>query len=202
MKKNVKGLAITAILFLFAISVNAQIHLGVKGGLNLSKISGLEDVAHLNYSTSSATGFHLGLMCQLSLPVNFFLQPELLFSMQGAKEEVAGKKETKRLNFLQLPVYAGYKIGVGPVGIILGAGPYLAYGITGSDNAYGKDGIFKRLDAGLSAIAGVQITKFQVTVGYDLGLVDQLDINNIGLNTAKDISIKNRNIKASVGYFF
>jgi hypothetical protein len=213
MKQNVKGLAMTAILFLSTISVNAQIQYGLKAGLNFSTISGFEeankalaDGAVPGYSTSYAAGSHIGFMFRYDLPAKFFLQPELLFSTQGLQEKATGQEaETSRLNFLQLPVYAGYKIKASSsLSIILAAGPYLAYGINGSKGAYGNDGLFKRFDAGLSVMAGVEINKMQITAGYDFGLVDQMDVN--GWNTVKDLlglpSIRNKNIKVSVGYFF
>jgi hypothetical protein len=210
MKKSVKVLAITAALFLTTISVNAQLQLGVKGGLNLSTVSGLKDVRTLSgaagYSTSFATGFHFGVMLRYDLPVKFFVQPELLFSRQGIREQASGEKaETTCLNFLQLPVYAGYKIGIVPgVGIVLGAGPYLAHRITGINSVvYGKNEDFKRFDAGLSAMCGVRITNLLVTVGYDFGLLDQMDTDALSTTSViKNVSVKNRNAKASVGFFF
>jgi hypothetical protein len=125
MKSNVKGLLIIVVLFLFTISGSAQT-IGLKGGLNLSTISGFEDANNAitnaaipgvsgipGYSTGYAAGFHLGLMFQYDLPANFFLQPELLFSIQGIKEEATGSEaETSRLNFLQVPIYAGYDFGL------------------------------------------------------------------------------------------
>jgi hypothetical protein len=54
----------------------------------------------------------------------------------------------------------------------------------------------KRFDAGLSAMAGIEFSKFQITLGYDFGLVDVW-------KSAKNLSsIRNQNIKVSVGYFF
>jgi hypothetical protein len=213
MKQNVKGLAITAILFFSTISVNAQMHYGLKAGLNLSTISGFEetnkalpDATIPGYSTDYAAGIHVGFMFRYDLPVHFFLQPELLLSTQGVQEKATGlETETSRLNFLQLPVYAGYKINAGSdLGIILAAGPYLAYGVSGSKGAYGDEGVFQRFDAGLSIMAGIEINTLQITAGYDFGLADQMDIN--GWKTMKDLlglpSILNRNIKVSVGYFF
>ena len=88
--------------------------------------------------------------------------------------------------------------------IILGAGPYVAFGISGSEGSYGDGGMFQRFDAGLSAIGGIQFHKLQITAGFDLGLVDQMGFD--GWKTIKDItgasSVQNRNFKLSVGYFF
>ena len=187
-------MAIIATVLLSTISVNAQVRYGLKAGLNLSTISGFEDanqalaeVTVPGYSTGYAAGAHVGFIFRYDLPAQFFLQPELLFSTQGLQEKATDRKaETSRLNFLQLPVYAGYKIKAGSfLQILVAAGPYLAYGISGSEGAYGDDRMFKRFDAGLSVMASVEINNLQITAGYDFGLTDQLDVN--GWNTAKDV---------------
>jgi len=206
---------ITAVLiFTFPIYSNAQLKLGVKGGLNLSSLSGMVDFLKTaqgfglelpdSYGVKYVPAFHLGIMAQYDLPSCFFLQPELFFSMQGAKEEVGNFSEISRLNFLKLPVYAGYKIKAGTgLDILFGIGPYIAYGLYATDKAYSDSGFFKRFDAGFSGMGGIQFNQLQITVGYDLGLVDQMDAN--GWKTAKDIlglsPIQNRNFKLSVGYF-
>jgi hypothetical protein len=213
MKQSVKGLAMIAILFLSTISVDAQIRYGLKAGLNLSYISGLEKMYRAlaestipGYSTDYAPGSHAGFMLRYDFPSQFFLQPELLLSTQGLQESAADRKsETSRLNFLQLPVYAGYKMNAGSrLRIILAAGPYFAYGINGSEGAYGSEGMFQHFDAGLSVMAGIEIDQLQITAGCDAGLVDQVKVD--GWKTAKDLlglsSILNRNFKVSVGYFF
>jgi hypothetical protein len=200
---------------------NAQnIKLGVKGGLNTSTISGFDKVIGLlddldeaiegieigDVSTSYKLGFHLGVVAQYESG-NFFLQPELLFSQIGLSTKIEGKSERGNLNYLQLPVYAGYKTSVGDgLDLLLGAGPFVAYGISGTENPFNKkdDGRLKRFDAGLSFMAGIQLDKIQIALGYDLGLVDMVDVP--GWKTAKDFlglsSITNRNIKVSLAYFF
>jgi hypothetical protein len=209
MKQNVKGLVITAVFILFSISVNAQLHWGLRGGLNLSTMSGWEDANEVNgvgipgYSTGYSAGSHLGLISQYDLSTEFFLQSELLFSIQGIKEKARDyRTETSRLNFIQLPVYAGCKINiVSDLHFIVAAGPFLAFGIYGSDDAYEK---LQRFDAGASFMGGLQFRKTQLIFGYDLGLVDQYDVS--GWKTAKDVfglsAIQNRNIKISVASFF
>ena len=216
MKKIIKTIAIAVLSFSFSIYCNAQPKIGIKGGLNLSSMSGMVDFMKsagelgfempAYYKVSYAPAFHLGIMAQYDLPSRFFLQPELLFSMQGLKEDASGYgSETSRLNFLKLPFYAGYKINAGTgLDILFGAGPYVAYGLFGSEGAYENPSIFRRFDAGFSGMGGIQFDKLQITVGYDFGLVDQMNVN--GWKTAKDIlglsPIQNRNFKLSLGYFF
>ena len=215
MKKFLK-VGLLAVLICFASSAQAQVKIGAKAGFNASSMSGWGDVmdkslgSGIGYSAKFKPGFHAGLMIQVNFPDSFFLQPELLFSNQGMKEELkmAGQKESENstLNYLQLPIYAGCKFNAGPgLDVILGVGPYLAYGISGTDDVFdGDDGMLKRFDAGLSAMAGIEFSKFQITLGYDLGLVDAIGMD--GWKETKKAagfsSIRNQNIKVSLGYFF
>jgi hypothetical protein len=220
--KNLRKTGIIFALLFVAFATQAQVKLGVKGGLNVSTLSGMDKLANVGeglldeageslldgqLSVGSRVGFHLGVMAQFDLPANFFLQPELLFSVLGDKEKMGTRSETNSLNYLQLPVYVGYKIGAGGgLNVILGVGPYFGCGISGTDDIFKKndEGYFKRLDVGAAAMGGIQFNKLQITVGYDFGLVDMMDVN--GWKTVKDMlglsSISNRNLKVSVGYFF
>jgi len=200
----------------FAVSFStAQIRLGVKAGFNSSSISGFDKLNISNecgvlvdMSIRYKPGIHAGIVSQIDLSPSFFLQPELLYSLQGAKLEydilLGGKNsESSSLHYIQLPVYAGYKINVGSnLGVIVGAGPYLG-GIIAGDHSAFKD-YFQKFDWGLSVMGGVQHNKFQLTAGYDLGLMDL--VNMKVWKTVKKLaglsSVSNRNIKASVAYFF
>jgi hypothetical protein len=226
MKNNFK-MGLLALSLCFVFSAQAQIKYGVKGGFNASSISGFDEFLKFstneegnspaNINSKYKSGFHLGLMFQYNFESKFFLQPELLFSNQGstleAKINYEGVKysdsETSTINYLQLPIYAGYKFNAGPsLDIIAGVGPYLAYGVHASDLFGSSDpgtfDVLKRFDAGLSAMAGVEYDKLQLTLGFDFGLVDAMDLD--GWKTVKNLtglsSICTRNIKVSVGYFF
>lgn len=221
--KNLRRIIVVITCVFLATIAHAQLNLGLKGGLNVSTLSGykdattngLDDLSTLD--VKSKAGFHAGLVAQFDIPfTNFFIQPELLFTSLGIKEEYQNQKENSNLNYIQVPIYAGYKINAGlGLNIILGVGPYFGYGISGSDitfmdengHTYKEDifkNSFKRFDFGFSAMGGIQYNKFQVTVGYDLGIVDLM--NTPEWSTVKDqfnlSSISNRNVKVSLGYFF
>lgn len=207
-----------------ALSTQAQVKFGVKAGMNVSTQSGYKDLLNqedligelgenVDVNIKSKLGFHVGAVLQYNFSNSgFFLQPELLYSNLGLKAEaklaVAGggiysESDKLNLHYLQLPVYAGYKINAGlGLNILLGVGPYIGYGISGNDDVF--DGMYKRFDFGLSAMGGVQYNSLQITLGYDLGLIDLIDAP--GWKTAKDLmdlsSICNRNLKVSVAYLF
>ncbi|KAA6311838.1 hypothetical protein EZS27_037115 [termite gut metagenome] len=226
MKKNafiLKTLFAGCFCFFTVFVSNAQteVKFGVKAGFNTSKISGTKDLFKgLNGITGRSSyvvskyvpRFHNGVVSQIGFSEHFFLQPELLYSFQGYREEGVIDMGTYRssvdqdydFHYLQLPIYAGYKVNTSQyISILFGAGPYFAYAFSGSDNTFG-DGSLKRFDFGLTAMGGIQYKKLQFTIGYDLGLTDMMDVN--GWKTAKDIyglsSICNRNFKISVAYFF
>ncbi len=215
-------ISVLCMFSILGLSAQTEVLYGVKGGFNASSVSGLSGLidasnrsgnSSLDMSVKYRPGFHMGLVSQINITDKFFVQPELLYSLQGFKlsgsgnilyEYVSGS-ETTIMHYLQLPVYAGTKIAAGQgLDIILGVGPYIAYGLSGEEGTFGDSGMFRRFDFGLTAMGGVQFNKFQITLGYDLGLVDL--INTPGWSAAKNeagiSSMCNRNLKASVAYFF
>lgn len=220
MKKIITCSALLLLLG-FTSSVLAQVQFGVKGGLNISTLSNYNK--HFNDGSLSSVitpkidnkqkfGFNSGLIAQIGVPhTDFFIQPELLFSNLGGKVEEKYKivvsdmeftNETKHsihLNYLQIPIYAGYKFDMGVANLILGAGPYFAYGLWSSDDLF-DDKEFKRFDAGISFMAGIELSKFQITAGYDCGVINKA--KDKFWDNKKSYSLRNRNIKLSLGYFF
>ncbi len=226
MKTSGKGMILLIACLAMVNAVNAQgFRVGLKVGYNASTLSGYEELGRRigglsdKYTVSYKSGFHVGLAGQYSLN-SFFIQPELLYSSMGLQEELGEKKESSSLNYLQLPIYAGYKFHLAQAGpkLILGAGPYMAYGLSATDDVFDitshnsqhgedpgvADNMFNRFDAGLSFMGGLEFSSMQITIGYDLGLVDMVGLN--GWKTAKDLlglpSVCNRNLKISAVCFF
>ena len=188
----------------------AQVSFGIKGGLNSSSLKNYEKLFAIKdmppdiqacMENEQRVGFNLGIFLQLEVPyTNFFFQPELLFSNQGskAKEEyrtaLNGIDFTHKsshqitLNYLQLPVYLGYKLRLGASSILVGAGAYYAYGLW--DSKYiSENKEFKRSDAGVGLMAGLEIRKFQIKADYDYSLLTSS-------------SLRNRTFKVAFGYIF
>jgi len=213
MKTLFRVLTIIVASLTISLTTQAQVKFGVKGGLNASSIAGMEKFLKLGneaggfgydkIETSYKLGFHAGLMAQIDLPgTNVFFQPELLYSAQGVDAEADGESDNVSLGYLQLPIYVGYKFNAGlGLDVIVGVGPYLAYGIYGNDDYFDT---FKRFDFGFSAMGGIQFNDLQITIGYDLGVINAADMDGWSdMKDAFDLSnICNRNFKVSVGYFF
>ncbi|MCP2045602.1 porin family protein [Pontibacter sp. HSC-36F09] len=122
-------------IFVFAVatafSAQAQnASFGVRGGANISNLSGdLRDEDRFE----NKVGFHAGVMANFGIVDNFFsIQPELLYSVKGFKNEDSEftllgqnwRREGKvNYNYIDLPVLA--RIKAGP--LYFEAGPQASY---------------------------------------------------------------------------
>jgi len=180
---------------------SGNVKLGIKAGLNVATLTG-EDVSD---DVKSRVGFHAGVVAEFKVAPNFSIQPELLYSQQGAKidtfEESFNVETTLKVNYLNLPVLAKYYI---IKGLSIEAGPQIGYRLSskmkvevpglGTDEIDFKDQT-KSIDFGL--VGGV---------AYDLpmGVFFQARYN-AGLskiNDDNDGSAKNGVFQVSVGYKF
>lgn len=212
--KNFYKLSIVALVSLMGLSVSAQElpKLGIEAGVNLSNSS--MDVGPLD--KKARVGFQIGITADYAITDAWHLQSGLSYTTKGGKvegllmQDAASHKYTVNQSYIQLPIYAAYKIEVVPgTKIVFNVGPYLAYGVGGSVKAgngylnidndegnidtFGKDGVLNRFDFGLGAGVGAEFGNIVATIRYELGLV------NIGQD---NLDYKNRNAALTLGYRF
>lgn len=109
---------------LFAGDVNAQhANFGIKGGFNMYTFN---DGNKTNYG--GRAGFHVGALAHFHLADEFGLQPEVVFSTQGASYSGTSSSTYFSLNYINVPVLfqymfnMGFRIEAGPqLGILLSA---------------------------------------------------------------------------------
>jgi hypothetical protein len=104
-----KIILILSIVVINNISFGQRIVIGIKGGLNFSKLD-IPDV-----STSKKTGYHLGAYSLFKFS-KIGLQPEFIFSQQGSKVDL-GNWDAKYINIpimLKLYLAAGFNLQAGP----------------------------------------------------------------------------------------
>lgn len=174
----------------FAISfANAQdVKFGAKAGLNLSSLANAE-------GAKTQVGFHLGGYATISVSDKFAVQPELLYSAQGAKFEGG----SLNLSYINIPVMAKFNVAdkfnleVGPqVGLLMSATQKFSGGSLDVKEGY------KTMDFGLNFGAGYDVAEnINVGLRYCLGL-SQLEKELATGQTAT----KNTNIQLSLGYRF
>ncbi|HEY3403326.1 MAG TPA: porin family protein [Ohtaekwangia sp.] len=162
----------------------AQVALGLKGGLNFAKLD--TD----NFSTKNRTGYHLGAFATFKL-TKIAIQPELIFSQQGSevKDPTLGNVESN-FSYINIPVMLKiYLIG----GLNLQVGPQ--FGFLTSAELDGDDikDDLKSSDLSVGLGAGIDLP-FRLTADarYNLGISDVSD------DSANEI--KNQVWQISVGY--
>ncbi|KIA99210.1 hypothetical protein OA93_06155 [Flavobacterium sp. KMS] len=197
-------LSIVAVLaFGFA---NAQeVKFGVKGGINLSTLTGdVEDA-------SSKVGFQVGGFAEIKLTEKFSVQPEVLYSLQGAKSEGSEfgytSKSTLNLSYLNIPVMAKYYVAekfsleAGPqIGFLLSAKDDTKVTVDGessSEKINVKDD-YKSIDFGVNFGAGYDFTE-----NLSAGLRYNLGLSNIAETVeGENYKVKNSVFSLSVAYKF
>lgn len=106
-----KKILFVAFLFISLTGFSQRFQLGLKAGVNISNFSGAKE----NVTTESLVGFHGGAFVGFYLGNHFSIQPEVLFSTQGArlKDVSTSNTEDFRLNYLNIPVMAKYEFNGG-----------------------------------------------------------------------------------------
>ncbi|KIA99211.1 hypothetical protein OA93_06165 [Flavobacterium sp. KMS] len=197
-------LSIIAVLA-FGFSNAQEVKFGAKGGINLSTLTGDIDNA------SSKVGFQVGGFAEIKLSDKFFVQPELLYSTQGAKNKVSGfgySEENKlKFGYLNVPVMAKYYV---IEKLSLEAGPQIGFLVSAkseySSTGFGEDESekvdvkdqFKSIDFGVNFGAGYDFTEnISAGVRYNLGLSNITDFGD-----GDNAKFKNSVFSLSVGYKF
>ncbi|MBC7422207.1 MAG: PorT family protein [Ferruginibacter sp.] len=177
MKSKILSLAVAVLIFSAA---QAQsIHLGIKGGTNINKISGE------SFNQKFTYGYHLGGFAEIGLGTKWALQPEVLFneinadtSSQFSKIYTSLPSNVKnvKLRYLSIPILLDYKVSNL---FALQAGPQFGI-LMNHDNSLVQDGksAFKKGD--FSMLAGVQlkIASLRIYGRYAIGLNNINDIDN------------------------
>lgn len=161
-------------LALMTITVSAQedSKITVKAGVGLSSVVGSDA------DTKTTFSYKVGVSYDLSLSENFSIIPGVEFATKGFKSDAVDGSIS--MSYLQVPVFAAYKFPLSDnMKLAIKAGPYVSYGIFGSDiewsdgeknNVFDSDGGLDRFDAGVIAGVSLDFNEFQIGVEYSRGL--------------------------------
>ena len=198
-----RKIALLIALTIFGLTqANAQ-NFGFKGGYNYSSFNG--EVAKDN-TLKGLSGFYVGALLELPLGDVLSLQPEVIYSRQGAAWEKDynvpfwGKvalKNDLRLDYLNIPVMA--KVNLGPLflqggvqfGFLVGK-PETSSTVNGRrvTEELDKDA-YAAFDFGVGAGLGVNLSQhFFIEARYTQSLTNALDPDNKSL---KNVRISDRN---------
>ncbi len=158
-------------LCLLAGTLSAQnLTFGVKGGLNVYSIANDNDVKY-----DSKMGYHIGMLLHIHVAQHFAVQPELLYSTQGAKDNSILGDVTLKLGYANVPVMLQYMFDNG---FRIEAGPQIGFLAKADSELNGSDSDIKDDLKTIDFTVGVGIgyinppTGFGIDARYNYGLSD------------------------------
>jgi hypothetical protein len=199
------------LLFAFAATTfgaaKAQVRFAPEVGAAMNKV-----VTDPSSSASFKIGPRIGGLADIALTEHLYLQPGIAFAMKGAKATLLGLEVNSNINYVEVPVNLVYKLGTPGGGrLFFGAGPYVAYGISGKtktsgsffgitiptteeDMTFGSDSSdVKALDFGGNVAVG-----YELPMGLYARAYYQMGFAN--LSNVPGSSSKNMGIGLAVGY--
>ena len=117
-----KKLFLTILLVASISAVNAQVfNFGIKGGLNYNSNGNLKtDLTNIRVSSDQETGYHIGILTEVKLPLWLYLRPELYYTHTKSSYSKENVKADLTMDKIDAPILLGLrflKIGrifVGP----------------------------------------------------------------------------------------
>jgi hypothetical protein len=198
---------------------------GLRAGVNFQNINGKDENGN-KLENDMLTGFNIGINVEIPVAPDFYFQPGLLYTLKGAKSTdiILGQtfNSTIKISYVELPLNFLYKPMLGKGHLLLGFGPYVAFGIGGkttyegggssrsanikfkntvSATDPGNVSYFRPMDAGANMIAGYEFAnKVSFQLNTQLGM---LKINPEYASMPNDkTSAKNTGFGFSLGYRF
>ncbi len=190
MNKKIIILTLISLLCTFnAISQNYFGGIGVKTGLNISDLTSEK-------SDSKLISFNAGIFAELNVSQYVSIQPEILFSRQGAQYEGINKTIEKHFDYVTFPLLIKLKVK----NFSLEAGGQI--GILTSAKVENLDvkKLTKPLDKGLLLGLGYRFSHIYIQARYYWGL-DNISKDNISKIKVSQTELKNRVFQISIGYY-
>ena len=155
---------------------------GLKGGLNVSTLT---DVPGLNWS--NRIGLHAGALAHIHITPQIGIQPEVVYSGQGAKYTINGEEHTLGLDYINIPVQLqymfdnGFRIQTGPqLGLLINTKDK----VNGQNSQFFSSEDFKSTDVSWTFGLGyLTYSGLGIDGRYNLGLTN---INDAGTNSLKN----------------
>ncbi len=226
--KMKKFFVIIFVLFAYSMfyTVNAQFHIGLRGGLNIANMS----VKNIPIATDnkSIPSFYLGSFAEFNLTKKVSIETGLYLSGKGINSEfnqslgffsVSGSAKITPL-YLEVPLNGVYNFDFKLIKLRFFAGPYAAYGIGGKVNSdfsasglpidlssLGLQNETRNLVFGSDTTSDIRPFDFGLNVGvgaqfrkFDFSIQYGLGLPNVAADNTTGYESRNRVVRFTVGY--
>lgn len=199
MKRFFSALMVMALL-LITMPANAQLKFGVKGGLNISKVSVSKDIL----KSDNQTGFFIGPMAEFTVPVvGLGFDVAALYNQSGVAVSDVDGEANSTLKTVEIPINVKWTFGLGSTaGVYVAAGPQFGFNV---GNRIIQDLYeFKKNNTTFNVGAGVKLIRhLQIGVNYNFGLSRVASIiDNDEFKEFAGEKIRNNTWQISLAYLF
>jgi hypothetical protein len=189
--KKIFLLIFTSLAFVF---VNAQVQFGVKAGYNLTSVT--QSGSQNESGIKSKSGFHGGFLASIPLANAFFVQPEIVYSGQGAGFSDGTQTASLNYNYLNVPILVKYQ---SEMGLFAETGPQVGFLLSANESSQGISVDIKSnsqsIDFSWAFGVGYKLSSLPLGIDarYNLGLTNML-------KDSPDETVKNSVFQ--IGLFF
>ena len=207
MKNKRMIIAVAVVLMMMAaIPSVAQVKFGVKGGLNVTKMSVSSEV----YSADNNNGFFIGPTVKFTLPiVGLGIDAAALYDeRKGSLVRFDNKSEDVKFKSINVPVNLRWNIGLGSLaGIYLAAGPQFGFALGDFGDAWDSSFYKKEnMNVSVNLGAGLSLLKhLELGFTYNIQTKDSYAITEdwAGGNLGRQVTdIKTNAWQISAAYYF
>jgi len=175
----------------FTVTDLIEYRYGIVAGQNIATIKSKKGT-----SQDIITGLMGGVAFQIVWPKGLAVQPEVLYSQKGCMFSGSGLKYD--IDYIEVPIKVMYRLHMAEVKPFAFAAPYGAYALRIAENGnMTSDDVFSneinKLDFGISAGAGFDVWKIQLSFKYSWGFAQVAN---------ETFAIRNKVFTVSAGLFF
>jgi hypothetical protein len=195
-----------------------KVYFGLSGGVDFCSFNGtftgnFQTSFRHSGSNTYGLGFNIGINAQIPFAPEFYIVPQLSLAYKHSGLNLNDTDRKFNTSYIQLPIYIMYKsnLGIYNVNLIIGAGPFIGYGLGGKVKEDGNTSdikfsntvlvnsntvYFQNPDGGAAFLLGLEFAnRISCIVNANLGLLNiQTGIDNSHL--------RNINFGLGVGYRF
>ena len=131
-----------AAMFTLSVPIQAQTIVGIRAGVNFSSVSFVDDAGE-RQPTEMIPRVQAGLTVDIPLAMGLYLQPAAMYVGKGFKQNGGGLADADKefqaaAAYVEVPLHLLYKLWTGAGNLLVGAGPYVGYGLGGKWEAEGQ----------------------------------------------------------------
>ena len=200
-----KIISIVAVMVCFFLAIPAQAQMlkfGVKGGVNVSKVTFSKNV----YKGDNRTGFYVGPTAELTIPLaGLGIDVAALYNQAEAKFNGMGSdltETTEKMKSIEIPVNLKWTVGLGSMlSVFAAAGPQFGFNV--GDGHYADNFDMKTCYTSFNVGGGVKLFRhIQAGINYNFGIsrLAKSISHKVGANAVGDM--KRKTWQMSLAYMF